>query len=86
MNKIPDKEGWFWAKGRLGWTCVKVRQLAGVWVGLNPYDGKEHPLHFPDDQFWDGIEWHGEALPPDSQNGMDEGRRTQDSETTTDAL
>ena len=36
--------------------------------GLNPYDGKEHPLHFPDDQFWDGIEWHGEALPPDSQN------------------
>jgi hypothetical protein len=68
MNKIPDKEGWFWAKGRLGWTCVKVRQLAGVWVGLNPYDGKEHPLHFPDDQFWDGIEWHGEAPPPASQN------------------
>lgn len=61
---IPNKEGWWWAKGRLGWTCVRVRQLDGVWVGLNPYDGIERPIHFPDDAYWDGITWHSEALPP----------------------
>lgn len=63
----PNKEGWWWAKGRLGWTCVRVRQLDGVWVGLNPYDGIERPIHFPDDAYWDGITWHNEAVPPSQE-------------------
>ena len=74
MTKLqaPSQEGWFWAKGKLGWTCVKVREVAGRWMGLNPYTGTEHDLHFPNDDHWDGIEWHGPALPPDSQNVADQ--------------
>ena len=69
---IPNQEGWWWAKGRLGWTCVRVRQLDGVWVGLNPYDGIERPLHFPNDAYWDGITWHDQVplpSPPGHQPG-----------------
>lgn len=77
MTKLqaPSQEGWFWAKGKLGWTCVKVREVAGRWMGLNPYTGTEHDLHFPHDDHWDGIEWHGPALPPDSQNAAGDSTR-----------
>lgn len=65
MNKIPDKEGWFWAKDKLGWTCIKIRKLGNTWVGLNPYIGKEYPLNY---KYWDDLEWHGEAVPPNHNN------------------
>lgn len=63
-SSTPNQEGWWWVKSRLGFTCVRVRQLDGVWVGLNPYDGKEHPIHFPNDAFWDGMTWHGQVTHP----------------------
>jgi hypothetical protein len=69
-STTPNKEGWWWAKTGLGWTCVRVRQLNSVWVGLNPYDGEEYPLDFLDSTFWEGTTWHGEAIPPSSQSGL----------------
>lgn len=61
---VPRKEGWFWAKGHNGWICIRTRMLEGRLVGLNPHTGEEYPLHFPDDEHWDMVLWHGEAVPP----------------------
>lgn len=69
---VPDlpfpRKGVFWAKGKLGWVPLQVSQTAGEWVALNPFTGTEHPIQFPNDEYWDGIQWGPEIKPPASSN------------------
>ena len=67
-RQAPSKHGWYWLKNQHGWHIILVREVGAQWVGLDPYTGKEHPLHFPNDEHWDRAEWYDEVLPPQSQN------------------
>ena len=64
----PDCEGWWWAKSKLGWTVVKVREAGGRMWALDPYCGCEFDLNFPNDAHWDGVtEWAGPFEQPSDQ-------------------
>ena len=61
----PDCEGVWFARGGLGNVRMIVVESKSGCLGANhPKLGTWEPLHFPDDQAWDGVsEWYGPVIP-----------------------